>query len=140
MGVESGGNELLRWVEGDRCAPGSKELHDWPDHNETARNEQKHGQPQAPPGRVEMEEGKPLIYPKGGEDEERRQAKEEQRGYGRGQNSTPSASGGYSIDKLGISVPDAHSCFYPFSIASISPASRLPILGIASSPSIPRVA
>ena len=84
-----------------------------------------------------MEQGKALIYPKGGEDEERRQAKEERRGYGRGQKSAPSASGGYSVDKFGVSVPDAHFCFYPFSTAAISPASSLPMLGMASSPSIP---
>ena len=64
MGVESGGNELLWWVEGDGCAFGSKELHNWPEHDETAGNDEKHGQSKAPPGRVKMEERKPLIHPR----------------------------------------------------------------------------
>ena len=51
--------------------------------------------------------------------------------------SLPSAPGGYAVDGFSTSIPDAHFCFYPFSTASISPASPLPMLGMASSPSIP---
>ncbi len=55
-----------------------------------------------------MEAGKPFIQPEGGEDKKDYDAEEDKRRYRRGQDFTSLASGGYAVNKVGISVPDTH--------------------------------
>ena len=63
-----------------------------------------------------MEAGKPLIYPEGGEGEERDDAEEDYGTYGRHDGSALFVTGDYLIDIAGISIPNTHFC-RPFRIA-----------------------